>query len=145
LNLRFRARIEQDEDSMFVVECPTLPGCISQGATRAEALANLRDAIEGYLASLEKHGDPVPPPISEEIIEVSSKYVSSLFSTLLSKRESLDKWFALSYSLQVRSCRLVPLVPTAGREIPLFGCGKANFSDASASHGLRAPGASYAP
>jgi antitoxin HicB len=73
LKLRFRVRIEQVEDGMFVVECPNLPGCISQGATRAEALANIRDAIEGYLASLEKHGEPVPPPISEEIIEVSTK------------------------------------------------------------------------
>jgi len=73
MKLRYRVRIEQDEDGMFVVECPNLPGCISQGKTRAEALANIRDAIEGYLASLEKHGDPVPPPISEEIIEVSTK------------------------------------------------------------------------
>lgn len=71
--LRFRVLIEQDEDGIFVVECPNLPGCISQGKTRAEALANIRDAIEGYLASLEKHGEPVPPPIGEEIIEVSVK------------------------------------------------------------------------
>ena len=69
---RFRVRIEQDEDGMFVVECPNLPGCISQGKTRAEAFANIRDAIEGYLASLEKHGEPVPPPIGEEIIDVST-------------------------------------------------------------------------
>jgi predicted RNase H-like HicB family nuclease len=73
LKLRFRVRVEQDEDGIFVVECPNLPGCISQGKTRAEALANIRDAIEGYLASLEKHGEPVPPPIGEEIIEVSAK------------------------------------------------------------------------
>jgi antitoxin HicB len=73
MKLRFRVLIEQDEDGIFVVECPNLPGCISQGATRAEALANIRDAIEGYLASLEKHGEPVPPPISEEIIEVTTK------------------------------------------------------------------------
>ncbi len=73
LKRRFRVRLEQDEDGMFVVECPNLPGCISQGKTRAEALANIRDAIEGYLASLEKQGAPVPPPIGEEIIEVSTK------------------------------------------------------------------------
>ncbi len=73
MQLRFRVRVDQDEDGMFVVECPNLPGCVSQGKTRAEALANIRDAIEGYLASLEKHGEPVPPPISEEIIEVSTK------------------------------------------------------------------------
>lgn len=70
MTLRFRVRIEQDEDGVFVAECPNLPGCISQGKTRAEALANIRDAIQGYLASLEKHGDPVPPPIDEEVVEL---------------------------------------------------------------------------
>jgi len=70
MTLRFRVLVEQDEDGMFVVECPNLPGCVSQGHTREEALANIRDAIQGYLASLEKHGEPVPPPIGEEVIEV---------------------------------------------------------------------------
>ncbi len=51
--------------------CPTLPGCISQGQTRAEATANIREAIEDYLKSLKKHGDPVPPSILEEVIEVA--------------------------------------------------------------------------
>ena len=56
----YRVLIEQDEDGVFVVECPVLPGCISQGKTRAEALANIGDAITGYLASLAKHGEPIP-------------------------------------------------------------------------------------
>jgi len=56
---------------MFVAECTSLPGCISQGKTRAEALANIKDAIVGYLESVKKHGDPLPPPISEEVVEVS--------------------------------------------------------------------------
>jgi len=68
--MKFRVIIQPDEDGVFVAECPTLPGCISQGHTRAEALANIQDAIQGYLASLRKHGDAVPPPISEEIVEV---------------------------------------------------------------------------
>jgi len=70
MTLRFRVLIEQDEDGVFVAECPNLPGCISQGQSREEALANIRDAIQGYLASLEKHGEPVPPAISEEVVEV---------------------------------------------------------------------------
>lgn len=70
MSLRFRVLLEQDEDGIYVAECPTLPGCISQGKTRTEALANIRDAISGYLASLEKHGEPVPPPIQEEVVEV---------------------------------------------------------------------------
>ena len=53
-----------------MAECPALPGCISQGKTRAEALANIKDAMTGYLASLKKHGEPAPPPISEEIVEI---------------------------------------------------------------------------
>lgn len=61
--------IEPDEDGVLVAECPARPGCISQGRTRAEALANI-NAITGHLASLKRHGEPVPPPISEEIVEI---------------------------------------------------------------------------
>jgi predicted RNase H-like HicB family nuclease len=68
--MKYRILIEQDEDGMFVAECPSLPGCISQGKTREEALNNIRDAIKGYLESLEKHDEPIPPPIDEEIVEV---------------------------------------------------------------------------
>jgi predicted RNase H-like HicB family nuclease len=68
--MRYRVLIEQDEDGVFVAEVPSLPGCISQGGTRDEALSNVREAIALYLESLEAHSDPVPPPITEEIIEV---------------------------------------------------------------------------
>jgi len=69
--MKYRIVIEQDEDGVFVAECPSLPGCISQGYTRDEALINIKDAMEGYLASLAKHGEPIPPSIHEEILEVS--------------------------------------------------------------------------
>jgi predicted RNase H-like HicB family nuclease len=68
--MKFRVHIEPDEDGVFVAECPTLPGCISQGTTRAEAITNIKDAIAGYLASLEKHGEAAPLPVSEELVEV---------------------------------------------------------------------------
>jgi antitoxin HicB len=68
--MKYRVTIEPDEDGIYVVEVPSLPGCISQGRTRAEAIDNIKDAIAAYLESLDAHGDPVPPPISEEIIEV---------------------------------------------------------------------------
>ncbi len=55
---------------MFVAECPALPGCVSQGKTREEAVTNIQEAIEGYIESLEKHGEPIPPPIEEEVVEV---------------------------------------------------------------------------
>jgi len=68
--MKVRIIVEQDEDGRFVATCPTLPGCISEGDTRESALANIRDAATGYIASLKKHGEPVPPPIREEVLEV---------------------------------------------------------------------------
>jgi antitoxin HicB len=70
-NMKYRVLIEQDEDGVYVAEVPTLPGCISQGQTREEAVENVREAIAAYLESLEAHGDPIPPPISEEVVEVN--------------------------------------------------------------------------
>ena len=55
--MKFRVIIEQDEDGVFVANCPTLPGCFAQGKTRIEAQANINEAIEGYLESLAKHGE----------------------------------------------------------------------------------------
>jgi antitoxin HicB len=63
--MKYRVYLEPDEDGVFVASCPGLPGCVSEGRTRAEATTNVRDAIEGYLKSLRKHGDPVPPCIVE--------------------------------------------------------------------------------
>ena len=63
--------IEPDEDGVFVAECPALPGCISQGKTRDEAMVNIRDAIQGYLESLKKHGEPISEPLTTAVVEVS--------------------------------------------------------------------------
>ncbi len=63
--MKHRVLIEQDEDGVFVAEVPSLPGCVSQGATRSEALNNVQKAISGYLESLEEHDEPVPPAIVE--------------------------------------------------------------------------------
>ena len=68
--MKYRVVIEPDEDGVFVAECPALPGCISQGHTRAEALVNIKEAIAGYLESLQAHNEPIPPAISEELVEV---------------------------------------------------------------------------
>lgn len=69
--MRYRILIKQDEDGVFVAECPSLPGCVSQGKTRKESLDNIQDAIRGYLESLKKHNEPIPPSIEEEIVEVA--------------------------------------------------------------------------
>ena len=49
------------EDQSWVAECPSLPGCISQGKTKDDAISNIREAIEGYIAALEEDNLPVPP------------------------------------------------------------------------------------
>lgn len=68
--MKYRVLIEQDEDGVYVAEVPALPGCISQGRTRSEAVENIKEAIAAYLESLEAHDEPIPPPISEEVVEV---------------------------------------------------------------------------
>ena len=61
---------ERDEDGWEVASCPTLPGCHSQGRTRDEALANIREAIRGYLASMREHGDALPSSSEYQVLEV---------------------------------------------------------------------------
>ena len=69
--MKFRIIVEQDEDGVFVATVPSLPGCVSQGETRNEALRNVREAIEGYVESLRARNEPVPPSIHEEVIDVA--------------------------------------------------------------------------
>jgi antitoxin HicB len=69
--MMYRIHLQQDEDGFYVATCPSLPGCISQGATRSEAQANIGEAIALYLKSLHNHGEPVPPGIEEELVEVA--------------------------------------------------------------------------
>ncbi len=70
--MKYRVLIEPDEDGVFVAEVPSLPGCISQGKTRAQAIENIREAIALYLESLEAHNEPIPPAITEELVEVEA-------------------------------------------------------------------------
>ncbi len=48
------------EDGYFVAECPSLPGCVSQGVTKEDAVNNIKEAIRGYIAALEQDHLPVP-------------------------------------------------------------------------------------
>jgi predicted RNase H-like HicB family nuclease len=48
------------EDGYWVAECPSLPGCVSQGSSKEEAILNIRVAIQGYIAALEEDGLQIP-------------------------------------------------------------------------------------
>ncbi len=52
--------LRRGEDGYWVVECPSLPGCISQGRTKADAIANIKEAIDGSVETMQAHGQPVP-------------------------------------------------------------------------------------
>lgn len=56
------------EDGFWVAECPSLPGCISQGETREEAVANIREAIELYIEALVEDDLPVPEEHFEALL-----------------------------------------------------------------------------
>ena len=56
------------EDGFWVIECPSLPGCISQGETKQAAIANIREAIELYISTLEDDGLPVPEDQFETLV-----------------------------------------------------------------------------
>ena len=56
------------EDGYWVAECPSLPGCISQGKSKEEAIANIREAIEGYVSTHQEDKLPIPPEKFETIL-----------------------------------------------------------------------------
>ena len=67
---RYTVTYERDEDGYVVASVPALPGCHSQGASVEEAGRNIREAMRGYIASLEYRGDPVPEELASEQVEV---------------------------------------------------------------------------
>lgn len=56
------------EDGYWIAECPSLPGCISQGKTKEEAITNIKEAIRGYVAALEEDHLPVPEDRFEALV-----------------------------------------------------------------------------
>lgn len=58
------------EDGWWMAEVPSLPGCHTQGASKEDAMANIKEAIASYIASLEEDGEPVPEDIDVELVTV---------------------------------------------------------------------------
>ncbi|MEX0617152.1 MAG: type II toxin-antitoxin system HicB family antitoxin [Candidatus Woykebacteria bacterium] len=70
--LNYTVYLQKAEEGGYVVSAPALPGCTTQGGTKEEALQMIKDAIEGYIASLKKHGEAVPQETGEiEKVSVS--------------------------------------------------------------------------
>lgn len=69
--MKLKVRIYSGEDGYFVAECPGLPGCVSQGKTRDEALANIGEAITGWLEVQADRAESTPAPAKVEVVEVA--------------------------------------------------------------------------
>jgi predicted RNase H-like HicB family nuclease len=57
--MKFQVTVDRDEDGVWIVECPAIPGCVSEGATKAAALKNIRDAIRLCLQVRAERGMPL--------------------------------------------------------------------------------------
>lgn len=68
--LRYTAIFEPAEEGGYVVSVPALPGCFTEGDTLEEAMEMVKDAISGYIASLEKHGEPIPLESGPSLVSV---------------------------------------------------------------------------
>ena len=60
--------IKPGEDGFWLAECPSLPGCISQGQSKTDAIKNIQEAIKGYLEVLKQDGESIPEDNMESII-----------------------------------------------------------------------------
>ena len=67
--MKIAITIDRDEDGIWIVECPSIPGCVSQGGTKEEALANIKEAIELCLEVRAERG--LPLTVETRQIEVS--------------------------------------------------------------------------
>ncbi len=68
--MKFNVTLDRDEDGVWVVECPAIPGCVSQGATRDEALMNIKDAIKLCLEVRAEKG--LPLTVETQQVEVTA-------------------------------------------------------------------------
>jgi len=71
---KFRVILEPNESGEYTVTVPLLPGCISEGDTKEEALTNIKEAIELYIESLQADGEPIPleEAVEEAVVEVAA-------------------------------------------------------------------------
>jgi predicted RNase H-like HicB family nuclease len=70
--MRYTVVLEKEDDGGYVASVPALAGCVSQGDDRAQALENIREAIELYIEDCRDAGDPVPTDAGKEFVEVDA-------------------------------------------------------------------------
>jgi predicted RNase H-like HicB family nuclease len=88
--------VYRGEDGCWVAECPSLPGCVSQGTTREKAIANIKEAIEGYVLALSEDGLPVP----EDFPRPTGSVIHRLFCILLCRQQTCNHGSGLTSLVQ---------------------------------------------
>jgi predicted RNase H-like HicB family nuclease len=71
--MNYTVILEREGDGGYVAVVPALPGCVSQGDTREEALSNIREAAELYIEDCLASGDPVPSEAGKEFVELQTR------------------------------------------------------------------------
>jgi predicted RNase H-like HicB family nuclease len=69
-SMKYTVILERESDGGFVASVPVLPGCVSQGDTRDEVMANIKEAVGLYIEDCLAAGDPVPVEASREYVEL---------------------------------------------------------------------------
>ena len=70
--MRFTVVLERQDDGGFVASVPSLPGCVSQGDSRDEAMKNVREAIEVYIENCRESGEPIPSESGREFVDIDA-------------------------------------------------------------------------
>jgi predicted RNase H-like HicB family nuclease len=70
--MRFTVVLERQDDGGFVASVPSLPGCVSQGDSRDEAMKNVREAIEVYIEDCRESGEPIPSESGREFVDIDA-------------------------------------------------------------------------
>ena len=70
--MRFTVVLEREEDGGFVASVPALPGCVSQGDSRDQAMQNVREAIEVYIEDCRDSGEPIPSESGREFVDIDA-------------------------------------------------------------------------
>lgn len=70
--MQYTVVLERESDGGYVASVPALPGCVSQGDTRDDALANIREAIDLYLEDVREAGEPIPTEAGLELVSVTA-------------------------------------------------------------------------
>jgi predicted RNase H-like HicB family nuclease len=70
--MRYTVVLERESDGGYVASVPALPGCVTQGDTRAGAMTNIREAIELYIEDCREAGDAIPTEAGKEYVEIEA-------------------------------------------------------------------------